>query len=72
MGIFERFLGPSLLECLKILLVRWHVVLLIFNGSVRLISLEVIALVICMGSWALVTLVIPSRFRILAYSRWRQ
>jgi hypothetical protein len=62
MGSFERLLGSSLLECLKAFLVCWHVVLPIFNGSVRLIFLEVIALATCMGSWALVALIIPSRF----------
>ncbi len=67
MGIFERFLGPSSLECPKALLVRWQMAFPIFNGGIRLMSSKFIALVTYLGSWALVAFVITSRF--LLHSR---
>jgi hypothetical protein len=61
-GSFERFLGLGSLECFKALRVCWHVAFPIFSGGIRLISLKVIALVIYLGSWTLVTIVIVSKF----------
>ncbi len=47
---------------LEVFLVCQHMAFLIFSEGVRLISLEVIALVAYIRSWALVTFVIASKF----------
>jgi len=62
MGIFIRFLGLDSLKCPNPLFVHQHVALPISSGGTRLISSKVIALVACLGSWALVAFVIISRF----------
>jgi hypothetical protein len=62
MEVFERFLGPSSLECLEAPFVPWHVVLLIYSGGIRLISSKVIVPFTYLRSWALVIIVIVSRF----------
>jgi hypothetical protein len=53
---FGRLLGSSSLECPEAFLVYQQVVFPIFSGGIKLISLEVIALIAYMGSWALVSL----------------
>jgi hypothetical protein len=62
MGVFERILGLGSLECPEAPFNHRHVVLPIFSGGIRFISLEAIAPAIYLGSWALVTFVIASRF----------
>jgi hypothetical protein len=62
MGIFERFLGSGSLECLKAFLIYQQVPLPIFSGVVGLISLKVIAPTAYVGSWALIVLIISSKF----------
>jgi hypothetical protein len=62
MGIFEKLLGSSSLECHEALLVHQYVVLPISNEGIRLISFEFIVLTIDLRSWALIALVIASRF----------
>jgi len=62
MQICERLLGPSCFECLKPPLVHWEVMFPISRGSIGFILAKTIELMIFLGSWALVTLVITSRF----------
>jgi hypothetical protein len=62
MGVFKRLLGLGSLQCPKALLVHRQVALTIFIRGIGLISLNVIALVTYLKSWALVTFVIASRF----------
>ncbi len=62
MGIFEKLLGLGSLKCLKAPLVYRQVTLPISSRGIGLISLEVIAQVAYLRSWALVTLVITSKF----------
>lgn len=61
-GSFERHLDLGSLECLKALLVYRHVAFPIFCGGIRLISFKVIALVVYLGSWTLITITIVSTF----------
>jgi len=54
-------------------LIYQQVALSIFSGVVGLISLKVIASIICVGSWALIALIITSNFCwIIVRSCWRQ
>jgi hypothetical protein len=62
MGVFFKLLGLGSLECPKAPLVHLQVALTIFNGGIRLTSSNVIALATYLGSWALITFVIASRF----------
>lgn len=62
MRIFERLLGPCLLECLETLLFCQQAIFPIFSGGIGLISLEVITLATYLRSWAIVALVIAFRF----------
>jgi hypothetical protein len=55
MGVFKWLSGLGSLECLKAPFVCWQVVLPIFSGGIKLISLKI-------GSWTLIALVIISRF----------
>jgi hypothetical protein len=57
---FGKLLGSSSLKCPKAFLVRRHVVFPIFSGGIKLISLEVIASIAYMGSWALISLKVIS------------
>ncbi len=52
---FGKLLGSSSLECPEAFLVRRQVVFPIFSWGIKLISLEVIASIAYMGSWALVS-----------------
>jgi hypothetical protein len=61
-GVVERLLGLGSLEYLEAPLIHRHVVFPISSGGIGLIYLEVIALATYLGSWALITLVITSRF----------
>jgi hypothetical protein len=62
MGVFLKLLGLGSLECPKAPLVHPQVALTIFNGGIRLTSSNVIALTTYLGSWALITSVIASKF----------
>jgi hypothetical protein len=62
MGIFERILGSTSLECPKAFLLHPHVALPISSEGIMLISLEVIVPTVYLGSWALVAFVITFRF----------
>ncbi len=62
MEIFERLLGVGSLDCLEVLLVHQQVVLPISSGGVWSISLEVITLIAYLGNWAIIALVITSKF----------
>ncbi len=68
MGIFEKLLGLGPLECPKALLIHQQVALPISSGGIGFISLEFIVLAIYLGSWALITLVIASKFLLDSHS----
>jgi hypothetical protein len=60
-GNFEKPLNSSSLKCPEALIIRQQVAFLIFNGGVRLISLEVIDLIAYLWNWALEALIIASK-----------
>jgi len=62
MGILERLLGLGSLECSKVPIAYWQVAIPNFSGAIRLISLEVIALITYLGNQVLVALVIAFNF----------
>ncbi len=49
MGVFERLLGLSPLECFEAFLICQQMIISIFNGGAGLISLKVITLVAYLG-----------------------
>ncbi len=62
MGILERLLGLGSLECFDTPLVCQQLVLFISYGVISLISSKVITLATYLGGWALIALVIASKF----------
>jgi len=63
MGIFERLLCLGSLKCFGVFIVYQHVILLVLKGGgIRLIFLEVIVLIVYLGSWALMIIIIILKF----------
>jgi hypothetical protein len=62
MKVFERLVGLCSLECFEAFLVHRQVAFPISSGGIRLIVLEVIALIAYSESWALIFPIITSMF----------
>jgi len=62
MQVFERLLNPCYFECLKVLLVCWHVSLPVFSGKISFIFAKTIVLIVYLGNWVLIMLIIVFRF----------